>query len=839
MNRASVVTLVLGILTFADLRAVDAQAVGSVAGVVTREDGRTPATGVDVAIADLPQRATTSGSGRFVLRGLPPGSWTLVFTAVGYETHEIDVTVGEGEETSVTVALEVAALRLAELLVDAASRTPQRVVEAPAAISIVRPATITAMSLTSQVPAALASLPGVEVVQSGMFDFNVNTRGFNSSLTRRMLVLQDGRDLSIAVLGLQEWSGFSAPLSDFRSIEVVRGPGSALYGANAYSGVIDLRTWGPRDVAGLKATIAGGGLNSISGDVRYAALSPGGKLGFKVNAGYSRSDSWTRSRTDFDGGSLRREYADATDRPVPDQIEVAPLMGQSVDPTTGVAFGEPDPVTRTFGSARVDYYRDNGGVVTAESGAALSENTAFVTGVGRIQIDESFRPWSSIRWAEPEWNISAWYSGRSTLDSPTRFLASGATTEDKSSISQIEAQIDRQVGDRLEVIVGGAVRNTHTDTKETFFLAADDDRRDWYYSMYSQGSLDLSDELELIGAVRFDGGDLFDTQISPRLALVFSPRPAHSFRITAGRAFQTPSQVERFLAAAAAPPADLSSLEAGLRASPLGSALAGVPDGELFTTSASVPILARGNPDLKVESVQSLEAGYKGQLADGVFLTVDAYYSRLTDFTTDVLPGVNPNFAPWTAPSAVQEAFRGPLEEAVREQLAMAGQSLAAAGLTRLSDQSTAVVLSYGNAGKAKEYGVELELSVAPSSSTLISGNYSYFGNDISAGSLVPGDQLVPNAPTHRGGLSVDFSGGEGFDFGATLRVMTSYEWAAGVYAGQVPSSQMVDLRAGMRLMRDLRLHAVATNVFNQQRFQMFGGSVMGRRVMVGLTVHR
>ena len=86
---------------------------------------------------------------------------------------------------------------------------------------------------------ALQSVPGVDVVQSGVNDFNVNARGFNSSLNRRVLVLQDGRDLAIAFLGSQEWNGMTQPLEDLGKVEMVRGPGSALYGANAFSGVVE------------------------------------------------------------------------------------------------------------------------------------------------------------------------------------------------------------------------------------------------------------------------------------------------------------------------------------------------------------------------------------------------------------------------------------------------------------------------------------------------------------------------------------------------------------------------------------------------------------------------
>src|SRR4030095_9321429 len=93
-----------------------------------------------------------------------------------------------------------------------------------------------------QAPLMLYSVPGVDLVQNGMTDFNVNARGFNSSLTRRVLVLQDGRDVAIAFLGSTEWNAMGVGFDEFSRVEMVRGPGSALYGMNAFSGVLNLTT---------------------------------------------------------------------------------------------------------------------------------------------------------------------------------------------------------------------------------------------------------------------------------------------------------------------------------------------------------------------------------------------------------------------------------------------------------------------------------------------------------------------------------------------------------------------------------------------------------------------
>ena len=103
--------------------------------------------------------------------------------------------------------MEAVAVSLSEIVVEGASRAPERIVEAPAAISVVPPEQLQAAAITAQTPLALQATPGVDVVQSGVNDFNVNSRGFNSSLNRRMLVLQDGRDLAIAFLGRRNGTG--------------------------------------------------------------------------------------------------------------------------------------------------------------------------------------------------------------------------------------------------------------------------------------------------------------------------------------------------------------------------------------------------------------------------------------------------------------------------------------------------------------------------------------------------------------------------------------------------------------------------------------------------------
>jgi iron complex outermembrane receptor protein len=333
-----------------------------------------------------------------------------------------------------------------------------------------------------------------------------------------------------------------------------------------------------------------------------------------------------------------------------------------------------------------------------------------------------------------------------------------------------------------------------------------------------------------------DDGTLIDMQFSPKGAIVFSPNQNHSIRATVNQAFQTPNYSEFFLRVDAGAPANFSLLEAGLRASPLGPVLAGVPNGQLFTNSAAVPVRARGNAALDVESTTGYELGYKGTFLDRVYVTADVYYNRVRDFVTDLLPGVNPAYGRWTAPEAVPPQFRQPLEDAVRTQLLAAGQTIAAAGLTRVNG-NTEIVLSYTNAGKVEQYGAEVGLGVQITDEVRADGSLSLFDFDVEAGTQAVGDQLLANTPSAKGTVSLTYAGKQGLDLGANLRLVDSYDWAAGIFVGEVPSSQTLDLNAGYRFNWHFRVFALATNVFDQQRYHLFGGSVIGRRVLGGLTV--
>ena len=839
--------LLLALATFPALLA--AQGTGTVSGQVTQAGGGALA-GVSVTVSGTGLATVTGNDGRYTLHRVPTGARVVVFRWLGYRPTNVEVTVTAGAAATADASLEPVPVQVGDIIVSGASRAPERVVEAPAAVATVSPQVLENTSVTGQAPLVFQSVPGVDVVQSGVNDFNVNTRGFNSSLNRRMLILQDGRDLAIAFLGSQEWAGLPVPLEDLSRVEVVRGPGSALYGANAFSGVVAMTTPTAREIPGTKLTLAGGELSTIRGDLRHAGVVSEGRLGYRVNFGYNSSDTWTRSRTA--PGDLAEEYDPATDEPIaPATPEASPLAGQSLDPTTREALGDRDLLRNIYGSGRVDLYTGNG-VATLEAGGARTENEVLVTGIGRVQVLKALKPFARLNYAHERFNLMAYWNNRTSLDLQRALgspftpatckpregeTCSAGQLDETSNIFHAEVQGNQSFGEATRVVVGASVRNVQVNTYGTLMDAANDDRSDEIYSAFGQVEYRVHPMVRLVGAARFDDGSLFEPQFSPKGAIVFSPNENHAFRVTVNKAFQTPNYSEFFLRVNGGAPANFTLLEAGLRASPLGPALAGVPVGQLFTNSAVVPVLALGNAALDVEKVTGWEAGYKGNIGDRAYVTLDVYLNDIKDFVTDLLPGINPAYGAWTAPEEVPEQFRPALENAVRQQLAAAGQPVAAAGLSRVNG-NTAIVVSYGQAGEVRERGFELGVGYQLTDQIRTEVSFSGFDFEIREGTAATGDQLIPNTPSKKANLAVSYFDEQGFDANVSLRLVDGYSWAAGVFAGYVPAAELLNLGAGYRVNNNLRIHATATNILDQQRFQLYGGSVIGRRIIGGVTAN-
>jgi iron complex outermembrane receptor protein len=831
-----------------------AQGTGRIIGTVTDADTNEGVANVQISIEGTGLGAVSGQRGTYSIPNVPSGSQTLVFNILGYETRREVVTVRSGETAVGDVALVEGFLEMGTITVVGASRQPSRIVEAPAAVSVVTGAELQAEAPTGQLPKLFADKPGIDVVQSGVQDFNINARGYNSSLNRRVLVLQDGIDRSLGFLQSQEWTAISMPLDDLGKLDFVRGPGSALYGANAFSGVLNITTPSPADIQGTKVAVSGGERETARFDVRHAGVSGSQKWGYKANLGHVQvGETFSESRTVPD--------AEGVCAPPPSQcaFEYGPL------PTEAVALLD-DPVSSTYGGGRLDYNFDNGSVWTAEGGLAHVENEIFVTGIGRVQINGADRPWVRSQYASDRFVAMGWYSGRradevegnpeaplppaglpgrpcfprETCEGNNQTsLASGAQLLEKSDIFHVEGQANWSSGDRNLFLVGGASNRWYSvDTEETLMEEAQDDV---ITSAFAQAEWQLHPKWNLLVAGRFDHFSVIDDdKLAPKGALVFTPTPDHSLRFTYNRAYQVPNYSELFLRVAAGQPADLTPLELGIEAAI--SQQVGAPI-DLPLNFGITTVQARGNEDLEVEELSGFEWGYKGSLAGGrVFLTADYYNNQIEDFVTDLLPNVNrDDFPAYQLPAGFGpgEPF-APFAPAVLGAIQQAlGPRFGAFSL--LPDGSEAFIVSYTNAGQVDEQGVELGVSFLPAANWQVDANYTYFDFEIddnraSEGGIVNEDELSPNTPQHKGNIGATYSNPERFSAGFNLHVQEAFDWAAGVFAGPVPGYATLDLNGSWSVAPFARINVAWNNVLDKEHYQLYGGSVLGSRAVGGVT---
>jgi hypothetical protein len=184
-------------------------------------------------------------------------------------------------------------LELADMLdveVVSAGKRPQKISEAPAAIYVITDEDISHSGATN-IPDVLRMVPGLDVMEITATDFAVNARGFNKPGCNTMLVLINGRSVYWGFLGLTIWDSFPIVLEEIDRIEVIKGPGSSLYGANAFSGVINILTKAPDDLGSGTSVSAGyGSLDNFATSLIHAGERK--NLSYKVSLGWEGTNQW-------------------------------------------------------------------------------------------------------------------------------------------------------------------------------------------------------------------------------------------------------------------------------------------------------------------------------------------------------------------------------------------------------------------------------------------------------------------------------------------------------------------------------------------------------------------
>ncbi|MGZ5494191.1 MAG: TonB-dependent receptor plug domain-containing protein, partial [Thermoanaerobaculia bacterium] len=392
--------------------------------------------------------------------------------------------------------------KIEEVIVVTASRTEQLVHDVPAAVTV-----ITAEDL-EKIPAdgygdILRNVPGVNVTQISAREIQVTARAATNSLATSQLVLLDGRTLYLDFFGFVMWDFLPINVSEIKQIEVVRGPGSAVWGANAMTGVINLITKRPREMEGTSVVLGGGELGTILGSVTHAGTRD--RWGYKLSASYYQQDPFDRPTGLIPG----------TQTPYP-AFENEGTRQPKVD-------------------LRVDYDISDKSYASLSGGYAGTDGLVH-SGIGPFDIESG----AAMTYAKADWTRGALRASAfaNFLDADsTNLLAIGVDGRPisfsfKTNTYNVDASNTSVLRDRHVLTYGVSARHNEFELS----IAPRGNQRD-EYGGFLQDEMLFGKARWVVGA-RWDRMDPIGSVVSPRTAFLYSPVPNQTVRVSFSRAFR-------------------------------------------------------------------------------------------------------------------------------------------------------------------------------------------------------------------------------------------------------------------------------------------------------------
>ena len=774
--------IALYLLSLSTANAQSGQEIGGVIqGKVFEPESERPVAAATVVIAGAGLSATSDASGVYRIEGIPPGQYRVI--VVGYATLEPTTTSVEAGQI-ITLNLPVSdSAGAGEVIVVTGTRVAEKVLDAPVSVHALHDREIARIGGGSFLSAA-AELPGVHFNSVGLLNPQVSARGFHEHTHTRMLWLIDGR-LAQNVVGFPAANLLPTTSLDVKSVEVVVGPSSALYGPNAHTGVLNVRTKTPWDESGASLSVRGGTQSRLDGTARLAGTVRD-RLGWKIHAQYLRGN-------DFEPDRDHPAYRYGT------SIAENDLIG---DYRVRMAKGE--------GSL---YYRLGDWSATASYGISHLEDFG-VSSFARVGQEQTWQ-FGSVQLTHPHWyaqvsrisyegkafdfrRLAAIAEERVQNGEPITESDLAPIREDLTSTVPALEMLDSEVQYRNEVggvkAISGVQVRRHDGGDNPFQFDPKNGELEPRTELGGYLQLDYQpwpDHIRLVGAARIDNHSDYSTQISPKVAAVYSPTPAHKLRVGYSRAFKSPTLGQNYLFA-------LDTL--------IGNRYGwSIRDGDgniLFDI-----------PPLRPEEVHSVELGYKGKVSNAVFLDVLFYNSWYEDFISPLSQVADPMNGTFAYDS---------------DGMLLNGDDPALAG--RLS--------TYVNFGRATVGGTDIGVNIYPTDYITVSTAVSWISMaDFSRGDL--GVDLHLNVPELKlmGSVMVQDLGIDNYFVRMSGRYRSAYEFESGYWSseqfyddGKLPGRFVADLAVGYRLPGyGLTMQGYVLNIFDNSELDVLGAAVAKR----------
>jgi outer membrane receptor protein involved in Fe transport len=671
-----------------------------------------------------------------------------------------------------------------EAVVVTASRNETSLVDAPATMSVATAEQI-AGSPAAGYAGVLRTMAGLNVIETAPGDMYVTSRLATGVASRTQLILVDGRPFSLDFVGTTLWGFAPLDLDDAKKIEVVQGPASAVWGANALTGVVNILSWSPREDLGTRLRLGGGLFGRDAGQSAGCGAGTTWSLGvnharsistkwaLRVNAGYLHSDAWPRPSG---------------------QVPEGPHPLDPDNDTGGAAYprfhsrGTQQPRV----SVRVDQELETGARLIYEAGVNKAN------GLGHSPIGPFTGPGSRFSFLQARYeaqglrfrafgNFLNGENSRNLLSLDER--GEPVRLDFRTQTFDLDGAKTWSLAGRHLVSLGADYRRYEFDAIST--APAAQDRNE--LGGYAHADLRFR-RLHVDAAVRLDNFSSVEGLIfSPRLAVLFKPTASQSVRTSFGRSFLAPTALNNYF--------DLSVRSLSLRLDEF--------DPQFGDRLFPIVVHVRGNRDVKEESLTMWEIGYTG-LFGRTSASVAAYLGDRHDPIANVpVQFYSPANPPpdWPLPS--------------------------------FSRMLPSVVMTM-NRGPVRNRGFELTLSHRFSREVTASGTYSWqddpepLESDSGPGTYPAGELNV--APHHRFnlGLSLD----RGRFLGSLALAYTSGAFWADVlgpsFWGPTPAHTLLGASAGLRMARNrFTLLLKGTNLLDQTVQHHIFGDIMKRSVML------
>jgi len=450
--------------------------------------------------------------------------------------------------------------------------------EAPSNVYVITDEDIRHSGATD-IPTVLRRIPGMEVMQMTGAEFNVSVRGNNQTAANHLLVLVDGRPIYEYAFGSVFWTLLPVTLPEIKKIEVMKGPAAAIYGFNAYDGVVNIVTKSPQEMKGnTNGTLVqfGGG---EFGTIRSAAIQAGthGSFGYRLSFGHDQNQQWGNRNA----LALRSNKANLqTEYTLKDSSKIV-LSGGVVD-------------SNRYDGQVFDIFRESTRLTNGYVNAAYERPNFFVR--------TSWTRWdrSSLELATPD-----------VLNSALVFTGTDGSNNQRfrNDVYTTWAQHTLDITSVNRFLYGVNFFHNAVSKQNIFDQSGSENR----LGLYVQDEWRATSTLTFIAGLRWDLLTGLNPTYSPRLAVLFKPHENHTFRISGSVAYRPPSYLES-------------------RALTFTSDTFGGP---VFTGA--------GSKNLSPEEIVSYEAGYQGwYLNHRVRVRADAFFNHLSNFIAGGAPTADP-----------------------------------------------------------------------------------------------------------------------------------------------------------------------------------------------------